>query len=82
MRLRCLISVRQLDAAHPRHPDVEDDRGELLPQHRQQRFVSRLGPHDTAAAAVEHRLERVEVARLVVDDQQRDVFVVHDRLGV
>ena len=71
----------EVDPADPRHPDVEDDRGKVLPQHREQRFVSRLRAHDPAARTLEHRLERVEIARLVVDDQQRDVFVVHDRVG-
>ena len=37
-----LDQVRQLDAAHARHPDVEDHRGELVVQQRQQRFVRRL----------------------------------------
>ena len=40
--LPLLDQMRQLDAADARHPDVEDDRRKVLPQHREQRFVGRL----------------------------------------
>ena len=48
---------------------------------REQRLVGRLWRARAAPAAVEHRLERVEVPRLVVDDQHLDVFVRHGLLG-
>ena len=67
----------QLDAVHVRHPDVEDQRPEVLPQHRQQGLVGGVGPHQRAAERLEHHLQRVEVARLIVDDQDLDAFVVH-----
>ena len=67
----------QLDAVHIRHPDVEDQRPEVLPQHRQQGLVGGVGPHQRAAERLEHHLQRVEVARLIVDDQDLDAFVVH-----
>ena len=41
-------------------------------QQREQRLVGRLRAHERAAGSLEHRLERVEVPRLVVDDQDLD----------
>jgi hypothetical protein len=74
-----LDQVRKIDPAEPRHANVEDDRGKILPQHREQRFVGRLRTHHTTAGPLEHRLQRIEVPRLIVDDQESDVFVVHGR---
>ncbi len=71
----------QLDAIHPRHLDVEDHRREFVPQQREQRFVGRLGANQRASARLEHGLERVEVAPIVVDEEDLDVRVtVHARV--
>ena len=59
----------QLDAGHAGHADVEDDRREVVSEQRQQRLVRRMRPHQDALGRRQHRLERVEVARLIVDDQ-------------
>ena len=42
-----------------------------------QREVGIAGPQQRVALAIEHGLERVEVARLVVDEEQLDVIVRH-----
>ena len=74
-RFRCLISCRQLDAAHARHLDVEHDRREVvLAAARSSASSADVGAHERAIAVAEHRLERVEVARLVVDDQDLSVW--------
>ena len=41
--LRCLIMLGQLEAAHPRHLDVEDQQGEFFGHQRKQRLVGGLG---------------------------------------
>jgi hypothetical protein len=64
-----LDDLGELQAAHPRHLDVEDDRGELLIEQGEQRLVGRVRGHEPAPALRQERLERFEVARLVVDDQ-------------
>ena len=45
-----LDDLGELQAAHPRHLDVEDDRGELLIEQREQRFVGRVRGHEPAPA--------------------------------
>jgi hypothetical protein len=69
-----LDQVRQLDPVHPRHPDVEDDRGEVVLQHGDERLITRLRAHERAAARLEHDLQRIQVARVIVDDEDPGVF--------
>ena len=53
--LRALDHLRQLEAGHARHPDVEDQQGELLGHEREQRLVGGLGAHQPVARRVEQR---------------------------
>ena len=69
--------VRQLDAARAGHPDVENHRGEVVAQQREQRLVGRGRSHGRAAGRLQDDLQRVEVQRLVVDDKDPDVFGCH-----
>jgi hypothetical protein len=67
--LALLDQPRQLDAVGSRHLDVEHDGRKLVAQQRQQRLVGDGRPHQLAGQRRQHDLERVEVARVVVDDQ-------------
>ena len=75
MRLRCLIRLRQLDAAHARASGCRArsrrSRGCSSASSASSADVARTR---RAADRLQHDLERVEVARLVVDDQDLDVF--------
>ena len=75
--LRPLDDLRELDAVDARHLDVEDDRGDVVLEQHAQRAVGVLGAQHRVAVGVEHGLERIEVARLVVDQEQLDLVVEH-----
>jgi len=59
----------RLEAVHSRHLDVEEDRRELVGQHRAQRLLPRAGTGDLRAERREDRLQCEEVPGVVVDDQ-------------
>ena len=56
---------------HARHDHVEEDEVELLFRDRLQRLLARGRRHDPIAARREHRVEKPDVLREVVDDQDR-----------
>ena len=70
--LALLDHLRQLEAGHAGHADVEDEQGELLGDEREQRLVGGLGADQPVAGVVEDGLEHRQVLRLVVDDQDVD----------
>ena len=75
--LRALDHLRELEPADARHLDVEHDRRDVvIEQQRAARVSASVGAQEAVARIVEDRLERVEVSRLVVDEQ--DV----DRVGI
>ena len=65
-----LAPPEKLDASHARHPVVGDDDGDLLGLEEAERGLAAVGAQD-AELGGEDGLERVEDARLVVDDQHR-----------
>jgi hypothetical protein len=56
-----------LEAVEPRHPDVEQDHGELLTQQEPERLLARAGAHQRAGERLEHGREGDQVVWLVVD---------------
>ena len=61
-----------LDAADHGHPDVEHDGGELAAEQCHQSLVRGLGADEPVVGRTEDALEHVEVARLVVDEEDAD----------
>ena len=75
-----LDQVRQLDAAHARHSDVEHDGGEVLFKKREKCLVGGMRAHQPALERGEQGLHRIEVRHLIVDDEDwRAIAVI--RLG-
>ena len=70
--LALLDHLRQLEAGHAGHADVQDEQGEFLADEREQRLVGGLRAHQPVARVVEDGLEHGQVLRLVVDDQDVD----------
>jgi hypothetical protein len=58
-----------LEAVHPRHLHVEQDRREVLLEDRAQRLLPGPGPADPRAERGQDGLEREQVLRVVVGDQ-------------
>ncbi len=73
-----LDRLRQLEAGHAGHADVEDQKGELLDHQREQCLVRGLGPDEAVAGIGEYRFEDGEVLRLVVHDEDVDRSVGSD----
>ena len=64
-----LDHLRELVAVDLRHADIEHDDREVVGEQCQQRFVGRLGAHQPVVRRSQHRLERIEIARLIVDEE-------------
>ena len=72
-----LDQPRQLDPAHAGHPDVEDDRGEIVAQQTEECLIRGLGADDDALGRCQHGFQRVQVPRLVVNDEDLGRAVLH-----
>jgi hypothetical protein len=66
-----------LKAVHPRHVDVEQDDREVVGEQRPQRLPPAVGADDVLPQFLQHRLQRQELVRLVVDDEDVDFVGVH-----
>jgi hypothetical protein len=67
-----LAALDQLDglkAVEPGHPHVHDDHREVVLQEPLERLLAGRGGHNLAAERLQHRAERHEALRLVVDDE-------------
>ena len=72
---RALAAADQLDglvAVETGHGDVHQDQRELLPQHRLQRLGPGIRAHERVPGVLEDRLERQQVLRMVVDEEDAD----------
>ena len=67
-----LDHLRQLEAVHLGHLDVEDDGRDVVLQQQAQRPIGVLGPQEPIVGALQDRLQRVEVPGLVVNQQYVD----------
>ena len=61
--------LRGLEAVHARHLDVEQDDGEVLLQQRLERLLARPCGPQADLQRLEHRRQREQVLRAVVDEQ-------------
>ena len=68
--LALLDQLGGLEAVHARHLHVEQDRGEFIVQQVAQRLFARLDTDELLAQRLEDRLEREEVLRPIVDQEQ------------
>jgi hypothetical protein len=66
-----------LEAVHAGHVDVEQDYGEVVVEQAAQRLTPGIGADDGLPKLLEHRLERQQLVRLVVDDEDVDLTDVH-----
>ena len=67
--LELLDQLGGLEAVHARHLHVEQDHGVLVVEQASQRLFARLDADELLAERIEDRLEREEVLRPVVDEQ-------------
>ena len=67
--LELLDQLGGLEAVHARHLNVEQDHGVLVVEQAPQRLFARLDADELLAERLEDRLEREEVLRPVVDEQ-------------
>ena len=65
---------RELDATHAGHPDVEHECRKVVANERKESLVRGRRANQMAIGTAQHRLEHVEVSRLVVDDQDLGFF--------
>jgi len=72
-----LDDLRDLEAVHTRHLDVEQDHGEFLAQHPLQSFRPRVGANQILAELLENRFEREKIFRSIVDEEDVDALVAH-----
>ena len=63
-----------LEAVHPRHAHVEQDRRDLHLEQLHERLVARLGAHEVVSEAAEDRLVSEEARGRVVDEQDVGPF--------
>ena len=61
--------LREGDAVHDRHHEVEQDDGGLLLRHALQRLLPVAGAGDAVVLALEDVADRIEDVGVVVDDQ-------------
>jgi hypothetical protein len=67
---RALLDQRSgLQAVQTRHLDVHQDDGQVVTQDLPERLLSRLRRQELVAEGLEERLQRDEVRRMVVDEQ-------------
>ncbi len=66
-----LDQLRRFEPVEPRHPDVEQDHREVLLEQHPQRSVAGCRGSERVPERLEHRLERAQILRLVVDEQDR-----------
>jgi hypothetical protein len=64
-----LDQARGLEAVDPRHLNVEQDDGEVVEEELAQRLVARVRPDQRLIERLEDRLQREQVLRPVVDQQ-------------
>jgi hypothetical protein len=77
--LRALALADQgggLEAVHARHVDVEQDHREVGLQQLLQRLAARGGLHQVLAEVAQDRLEREQLVRAVVDEQDVDLLAL------
>src|SRR5262249_26985445 len=67
--------LRELETIGARHFHVEHNRREFVLKYRKKRFVCAAGPKNRAAAGVENAFERIQIARLVIHEQNLDGFI-------
>ena len=75
--LRAAHQLRQLKTIHFRHLHVEDGQREIVLQQQGQRLFARGGLVDAAVALADQRIERAQVFRQIVDDQQFGACFIH-----
>ena len=63
---------RRLEAVHDRHVDVEENGSEVAGQQTAQRIAAGADADDVRPELGEHRLQRRELVRVVVDDEDVD----------
>src|SRR5690606_40299881 len=68
--LELLQVLRDLEAVHPRHDDVEQDHGEAFAQRDAERLFAGARGEQAVVGAVQDGLERDEVLGLVIDEQE------------
>src|SRR5439155_25878860 len=66
-----------LKTVHAGHVDVEKNDGEFVVEQRPQRFAPGIGADYCLPEVLQHRLQRQEFLRLIVDDEDVDFAVVH-----
>src|SRR6266545_3258889 len=64
-----LDELRRLEPVEARHLNVEQDEREISGQQVAQRFFARAALHQLVAERIQHRFERDQIARVVVDYQ-------------
>ena len=74
--------LRGLEAVHPRHVDVEEDDREVLLQEGAQRLAAGVRADHVLAQLAEDRLQREQLVRAVVDEEDVDLLVVGAGGGV
>ena len=67
--------LRQLEAGHAGHADVEDEQREFLGDQREQRLVGGFRADEPITRVGQHGFEHGEVFRLIVHDQDVDGLV-------
>jgi hypothetical protein len=80
--LPLLDHLGQLEAVHIRHLDVEHQQREFLGDEREQRLVRGAGAHQAVGRVFQHGLERDEIFRLVIDQQDVDPLVLDGAQGL
>ena len=70
--LPLLDHLRQLEAIHARHLDIEDQQREILGDKGEQRFVGGVGADQPVAGIIQHSFQRGQVLRLVIHEQDVD----------
>ena len=72
-----LDDLGYLEAVHPRHLHVEQNRRELPFQHAAQRVGARIGANQSLTERLQNPLQRQEILRSIVHDENLDRLVAH-----
>ncbi len=65
-----LDQLRRLEPVHPRHLDVEQDRGELVAEQVAQRLLAGGSANELLPERLEERLQREQVLGPVIDEEE------------
>src|SRR5450432_4237480 len=72
-----LDDLRELETRNPGHSYVEDDGSDVVIEKQVERLVSAAGANESIGRVEKDRLERVEIPRLVIDEQDVDSWIHH-----